>query len=390
MLKSVLYAAMGWILLSSLAVSGCFEIELTERNRIANLPEVDWIYHFAISENGLAIIEKDRKSLHIYNGNDSQVTVSADQGGYFFLVSLNSPSGLVLAGQFFGEEGGQKKYTAFDFEGRPVLGPLSTASIVEISPNGRYFYSIYDVGNNYNEPALYDSTGELISHLKSTTGDWDLQFTDDSRLLFRDGGKIRILSFPQLHIITTYEVGDVTFAELPRSALSRDGSTYAFQSHDAIVVVDLINGYISEIKKTEINEVPMNPHFLISDSGKSLVLFIFLEGSNVVDIFERKDSDYVIVQDSFRVPFDKVLSFVPDLSFIRNGKCISNFCHNVNSTFQYESFVFEIASNVSLSDCGEIVDGLVLQTDSTEVFELIRLSNQEATISDLKIRREHQ
>ena len=389
MLKSVLYAAMGCILSSSLAVSGCFEIEHTERNGIANLPDVDWIYHFAVSDRGLAIIEKDRKSLHIYSESYSQVTVSADQGGYFFFVSLNSPSGLILAGQFFGEEGEQRKYTVFDFEGRPVLGPLSTASIVEISPDGRYFYSIYDVGNNYNEPALYDSTGELISHLESTTGNWDLQFVDDCRLLFRDGGKIRILSFPQLHIIMTYEVGDLTFADLPRSALSRDGSIYAFQSRDAIVVVDLTNGGISKIKKTEISELPMNPHFLISDSGKSLVLFNFLGGSNIIDIFDREKGDYVIVQGSFRIPFDKVLSFVPNLSFIRNGKCVSNFRHNVNSTFQYESFVFEIASGVSLSGCGEIIDGLVLQTDSTEILELIRLSNHEATIRDLKIRREH-
>ena len=325
------------------------------RAEISDVPRVDWIYHIDAGDGYVAVITNDRKSFQLF-GTSAKTGFSLNEegNGLFFRVSMDSRSGFVLVGNALYE--GSHQYVGYDYNGRVVLGPLETQNDVEIDPTGRFFYSVYDIGNDYNHPTIYDSTGNIMAEFKSS-GLWDLKVLDPFHILFCDQNRIQVLLYPDMtvekEIMPPHEHvrGDLS------SAISPDGIVYAYVVYDKIFIIDLESGKISHVPNQMINIVPTHPEMAISSNGDYLAIFQPIGGKQAVRILQKHDTDYVQIVDGFEVPVPP--GYAAYRSFaIGDSFCIVNYFTGSDNRIDFKSFVFEFPQGRTDSLAGEALDGL--------------------------------
>lgn len=301
MIKKLTAILIVCIAIVSINEIAAIEFEYSTNESIAGLPSVTSLHHVAPFNLGVAIIGKDRKSLRIFHPNNTSETIQVDEGNRIFYVSSPPNTNLILTAESLGNGKSNFKWVARDTSGNIEMGPLYTNFTVSISPCRQYFYSSYDVGNDLNRPAVFNSNGELLTRLESSSGNWDIAFMDRQRMLYRDGGDVYVYSVPDFHIINKISVGPIRNADLPKSSISPDGVSYTFQSRDEVYVLRLTDSRIFRLKKAKHGGVATYPSLLLSESGKYLAIFGSHDSTSYVDIYQNRESDYTLLQKEIEI-----------------------------------------------------------------------------------------
>ncbi len=390
MFKGVFVATVLSFLLIGTGLSAALEFESKQVKTIVDLPAVGWVFHFAASDSAIAIVEQDRKNLRIMTPYGLSVSIPADDGWLFFHLSFASEANMLLTGEFSLAQREEYKWSGRNSHGEVVFGPIFTRSTMTLSPDGRYCYALYDVGNDFNRPEVYDAAGELVASFVSRSGNWDIKIIQDTLLLYRDGGRLTLYSVPGFHESVTYDSIPLAYAELPFSSVSADGSAYAFQSPKEILVVRLTDGLVSRIDKANLDGNTLYPHLLIADSGNPLLVFTAGNGRNYINIFHRNATGYVKTPQVLEVPFKAARNIDSELSFVRDQLCVVNYWLIVDSTVTYQAAVVDLDSDTLMREKIPIVDGLLLSKNTHYEFCTIRLNSLQAIVGSTTIRRKQQ
>ena len=271
-----------------------------------------------------------------------------------------------------------------DFAGRPKAGPFESNATLEVTANGRFLYSVYDAGSEYNRPVLFNASGQQVARLTSRTGSWDLRPLSDSTFLYRDGGKITIYRLRRMNPVASYSTGVEVAADLPRTALSGDCSVYAFLTRDEVIIVNLADSAVSHCARPECDRGSSYPYLLFSSSGDALVVLSRSNSSERADLIVKGDSGYEKRSSPYGVTWGDGWVFAPEQSFVKDGLVVLNHREQADSTFHYRSSVFNLYGNPASGFLG--IEGLVVPALSPGKFKQVQMSARTADIIDLFMR----
>ncbi len=362
-------------------------LEIGPKSTIPDIPKVDWPYHFAAADSTIAVITKDRETLKIFRPGDEPLSVPSGPGWLYFSVSFSPGTELLLTGEYSENRPGNYRWAVRDHRANATLGQVDTRATLDLSPNGSYLYAVNDVGNEFNRPVLYDSAGELVTEFKCESGDWDIKFVNDTLVLYRGGGRLNLYTLPGLGEVASFNAGHVIPADLPRSTVSPDGTVYAFQSRDTIVVADLTNGATVMFSKPEIDGVASYPEMLLSAGGGKLLVFRTRNDTTGVEIYTGPLSGNAGADTTIILPSMNGMALDVSQSFVENQVCVANFRRVADGFLQYQAAVIVLDHEPVALDGPQIVQGLVFRTDQADAFGIVRMSIGEVSISEVYLDR---
>lgn len=311
---------------------------------------------------------------------------SSTQGCAFYLVDLRTTPGFIFVTEWIAE--GAYRTFVLEKDGS-IVAEVRDESPVQSTTGLAYMYTT----NNFSfgsSPRVYDGEGRVIADLTPASGIWELQALDDSLLLFHNSDRIQILQVPEMTVQREFQLPDVRPTSPRRTAVSPDGSHYAYRSLDGLVVCNLESGAMHVLPHEMSRSYIRKPHCVLSRAGE-LVLTHDRNGLSCT-LFRRGESGYSKVTDFTAGPRGHV-DFTYKTSLFVGPYCVINYFDDSEDEVILRSYQFDWSKVAPGLVNGNAFDGYLVPCEpaGAPVFRLLSPGSQPdatASISTVRIEEE--
>lgn len=359
--RSLLVVSFVWLLGQPISYSQAqIEVSGLQESTIGPIPVVNWIFHADVCEGYVGTISNDGELFQLHGVDGATVfarKAQADERATYLQVSMRDNPSMVLLIEGWGSN--LFECIVLDYAGNLLAGPVRSENIVAVSPGGRYFYSVNDIGNSNATPSVYDRTGRRLARFKSASSAWDIQAINDSLLLHREADRVRVIAVPEMVVQSELMTPSGIPSDLQSSALSRNGFWYAYPQLETVIVCDLAAKASYFIPKEVINGFHVLPELVVSSDGSFLVMFVKTSRGNEVAVYRREGKSYRKLAHNHDIASGHNRNVMGGW-FVDASICALNLFSSGNQGINFFSYVFDAA--IASDDLnGVFMEGLVTQ-----------------------------
>ncbi len=359
-----------------------FRISTIDSADIGPIPKITWLYDIDAADGYIATVQKEAGLFQLWGRGGEVFSRKPDDGWIFYFVRIQPSAHILLVSEAHGEF--SIRWIGYDYSGRVVLGPINTSQSLRVSPNGKICYGVFEIGEDISKPVLYDSAGNHLVTFHPRPEIWDIKILSDSTLLYRHPDTIRIISYPEIDTISEFIVPftDQSHNRV-RSAVSGDGSYYAYVGRGTIIICNVHNGEIS-LAPDEIADKYSDRHPALSDDGEFLIMNHSPRGVEQVSIYRKSGRQYAAVADTFVVPLPGEYAFW-GYTILMNRYCALSYQTRLATGLIFKSFLFDFTAPPDEGIKGELLDGLVTIDSNNDDPSRFRLTSTDSGYARTKL-----
>lgn len=359
-----------------------FRISVIDSADIGPIPRVNWLYDIDAADGYIATIDREARLFQLFGPGGEIFRNRPDSNGGFWLVRIQPNVDIILVAEASKEFG--NRWIGYDYSGRVVFGPVNTSQPLRVSPDGKICYSVYDVGEDISKPVLYDVNGHHLATFLNHPRQWDIKILDDSLLVYRNIDTIRIISYPAIDTISEFVVPLQLLSHFPHSAVTRNGSHYAFLVRGNIIVCNLISRQVYTIPDDTAYDKYFWRDLALTDDGEFLILNQCLRHDQSINIYAKRGSEYAEVVDSFVVPLPGEYEFW-GFTILMNRYCAISYQTRVATGLIFNSFLFDFTISPDEGIKGELLDGMVTVDSNNDDPARFRLTSTDSGYARTKL-----
>lgn len=330
--------------------AGSFEYSSIQTKAFEEIPLPIHMGGFDAANGCFGIIsgELENRVFHLYNnGGEKIFDVESDPDFPLDIVRMRRYNGVVLLIGIYGEA--RYQFTAYDYFGNHLMGPIVERTDMEPSPTGNYYHCKNDYIFGMARPNIYDSQGRKLAELRPQSSFWELSAISDSLVLFQDGNTLNILSLPDLASVKklTFNQGRPPMGSM-KTAMSPDGTHYAILGADRIIICDIQEERFFHVdrKKDYIPEA-----MAISSKGEYLLVCEENRNGKTISLFKRGMERYIAMVRDEIVPLEVPVYSISGWSIFSEDACIINYSYGRKGSSHGHSIIFRLQDNkVPFSD----------------------------------------
>ncbi|KAA3632203.1 MAG: hypothetical protein DWP97_11480 [Calditrichaeota bacterium] len=350
----------------------------SEQITISDIPYSNWIFYRDVSSHALVSVDTTRQNLYLHRFDSTVLHIPSSENHVYMMTQLCENRGLFLAGKF--QDKSNYHYSLYDFNGNLLHPQFEVPYLLNLSQNGEYYLTRFDVGYATNRPALISLRGETMFEFvpEYETG-WDLKEIDSTTVLFRDGGKIYIYNVSDFSLVDVIDTGVDNLEYVPSKSIVTGNRYYGFRTYAEIIIVDLHSGNVkAKLPKSMQNKMYRNPGILIDAEHQRLLLFYSSISSSMVEIYSFEKSKLKLIYQ-FEILIQDITGFSEELSFVHKGFYILNFYRSRNPDV-YRSMIITLLQD---EQTPELLPGMLFpKPDGSGELMQISLVNHTLKIMD--------
>ena len=312
---------------------------------------------------------------------------SSTQGCAFYLVDLRKTPGFIFVTEWISE--GKYRTFVLDKDGS-IVAEVRDESPVQSTTGLAYLYTTNNISFG-SSPRVYDGEGRFIADLTPASAYWELQALDDSLLLFHNADRIQILKVPEMTEQRELQLPDVRPTSPRHTAVSPNGSHYAFRSLDGLVVCNLESGAMHVLPHEMSSSYYIRrPHSVLSRAGE----YVLTHDRNGLccRLFRFGESGYSKVADFTAAPKGHV-DFTYKTPLFVGPYCVINYFDDSEDEVKLRSYQFDWSKVAPGLVNGNAFDGYLVPCESKGVpmFRLLSPGSRSggtASISTVRIEEE--
>lgn len=357
-----------------------FRVSVIDSADIGPIPRITWLFDMDADDGYIATLDKDAGLFRLFGPGGEVFSKKADANNYYYAVRIEPTANIIFVLRGGSPRGG----IGFDYDGRKVFGPVKSLQPMMVSPNGKICYSFFEIGEYISIPELYDSDGNHLATFHPRPVIWDIKILDDSTLLYRHLDTVRIISYPVIDTLSKFIVPskDQSYNRV-RSAVSGDGSYYAYVGQKTIIILDVRKGEIF-LAPDDIVDEYADRHPALSDNGEFLIMNHSPRGVEKVSIYMKSGRQYEAVVDTFVVPVPDEFAFW-EYTILMNRYCAISYFAGSATGLIFKSFLFDFMVSYEEEITGRILNGMVTVDSNNDDPAHFRLTSTDSGYARTKL-----